>query len=253
MSLVPPTAHGSGSRRSVAPRRVLIVDDNADMRAVLSIALESIGVHPIHTAADAAEALRLIDTRFTRTDANPPAITLDLLIVDIMMPAMNGLEFLRLLRERFGRLPPVMIVSALDAEVHVNEALALGALEYVPKPIEIELFLYKVRALLSAADGPPFHWVAFRGTELRVGGHEAVGLAISESGVLVELAAGSGLVPGAVTPMASASFGQLGLGTRFHGHVVHVTPRDDREIVELTFVGLRQADMRRIRRFALNH
>ena len=131
-------------------RRILLVDDDPDVRTIFSLALAETGVGDVLTASGGQEALELIerDLEQVKQDGRRPMV--DLIVLDIMMPGLSGTDVLRALRARFTELPPVLIISALDSPAHVQEMIELGAAEYLSKPIEIELLRQKVRALIDA-------------------------------------------------------------------------------------------------------
>src|SRR5438067_11228415 len=131
-------------------RRVLLVDDHPDIRAMLSLALALAGVGDVLTASDGREALALIERDLQQVKEVGRRLMVDLIVLDIMMPGLSGFDVLRALRARFTELPPVLIISALDSQAHVQEMIELGAAEYLSKPIEIELLRQKVRALIDA-------------------------------------------------------------------------------------------------------
>ena len=131
-------------------RRVLLVDDHPDIRAMLSLALAGAGVGDVLTASDGREALALIERDLQQVKEVGRRLMVDLIVLDIMMPGLSGFDVLRALRARFTELPPVLIISALDSQAHVQEAIELGAVEYVSKPIDIESLRHKVRALINA-------------------------------------------------------------------------------------------------------
>src|SRR5437773_6195603 len=131
-------------------RRVLLVDDHPDIRAMLSLALAGAGVGDVLTASDGREALALIERDLQQVKEVGRRLMVDLIVLDIMMPGLSGFDVLRALRARFTELPPVLIISALDSQAHVQEAIELGAVEYVSKPIDIEFLRHKVRALINA-------------------------------------------------------------------------------------------------------
>src|SRR5438093_56610 len=117
--------NGSPAKRH-GKARILVVDDYPDARTLLAIALNRRGGYEVATAGSAEEALRLIDTRFVRTtDEGSRVLDLELLILDIMMPDMTGLELLQKLRDGFASLPRVMVISAVDAHERLAEALRL--------------------------------------------------------------------------------------------------------------------------------
>jgi two-component system, chemotaxis family, chemotaxis protein CheY len=108
--------------------RVLVVDDSRVMRAYVRGALkESFGCTVVE-ASSGFEALRLL-----------PRDSYDLVITDINMPDINGLELIRFLREseRHRRIP-IVIISTLSSARDHERALGLGASEYLDKPFQPE-------------------------------------------------------------------------------------------------------------------
>ena len=142
----PPSEAATASTR----RRVLLVDDHPDIRAMLSLALAEAGVGDVLTASDGQEALELIERDLQQVTQAGRRLMVDLIVLDIMMPGLSGSDVLRALRARFTDLPPVLIISALDSPAYVQEVMELGAAEFLSKPIEIELLRQKARALIQA-------------------------------------------------------------------------------------------------------
>ncbi len=108
--------------------RVLIVDDEPDILLLLRMTLEGAG-HETLMAADGEMALRRID------DDTP-----ELVLLDVMMPVMDGWGVLERLREREAA-PPVIVVSAMSRAQDASRAMELGAVEYLTKPIDFERLL----------------------------------------------------------------------------------------------------------------
>jgi DNA-binding response OmpR family regulator len=110
--------------------RILVVEDDAKMRRVLELLLS--GHWTVETAADAASAL-------TATRERPP----DLVLTDLLLPGMDGYDFLRRLRAEAGtRTLPVIVISGLTEEADRLKALEAGANDYLIKPFsERELML----------------------------------------------------------------------------------------------------------------
>jgi two-component system chemotaxis response regulator CheB len=108
-----------------SPARVVVADDNALMRSIVSRSLEKAGVDVVGNARNGDEALELCERE------RPDAMTLDL-----TMPGLDGLGVLRALRERPGPGIPVVVVSAFSAAhgARAVDALAEGAFDLVPKP-----------------------------------------------------------------------------------------------------------------------
>jgi two-component system response regulator MprA len=121
---------------------ILVVDDEAAVRAALERALTMEG-YEVALAADGAEALRRIEQH----DVDPDAI-----LLDVLMPNVDGLEVCRRLR-RSGNRVPVLMLTARDA-VHDRVAgLDAGADDYVVKPFALEELFARMRALLRRTGG----------------------------------------------------------------------------------------------------
>src|SRR5512143_3747406 len=124
--------------RRGALTRVLVVDDEAHIRVALERALRARG-YVVDTAADGAEGLDRIAT------AAP-----DLVVLDLNMPVMDGLEVCRRLRSWSS--VPVLVLSVREEEPDKIAALDLGADDYLTKPFGVGEFLARVRALLRRAE-----------------------------------------------------------------------------------------------------
>lgn len=116
--------------------RILVVDDHEDIRLLLRIELSADG-HQIDEAADGEQALAALA-------AQPP----DLMLLDIMMPVVDGWEVLRRLAGTTS--PPIVVVTGMasDNERHVAELLELGALDVIGKPFDPGWLLRLVDAVL---------------------------------------------------------------------------------------------------------
>jgi DNA-binding response OmpR family regulator len=128
------------------PSTILLVDDDAAVRKLLTFPLEREG-YAVVQAADGEQALTL----FERSPV-------DLVVLDIMLPRVDGLEVCKQLRTRSS--VPIMMLSARDDELDKVLGLELGADDYVTKPFSIQEFRSRVRALLRRArtvydDGAP--------------------------------------------------------------------------------------------------
>jgi len=122
-----------------ARARVLIVDDNADMRSYLSRLLSE--RWQVEMAADGSTALEMIRAR-----------TPDLVLADVMMPGLDGFGLLRAIRasDTFAKLP-VMLLSARAGEEASSEGLRAGADDYVIKPFSARELLARVETRLTQA------------------------------------------------------------------------------------------------------
>jgi two-component system chemotaxis response regulator CheY len=106
-------------------RRILVTDDSATMRSLLVSTIESCGDYEVIEAASGFEALRLL-----------PREKIDLIITDINMPDINGLELIRYVRNNANYTQtPLFIISTEGREKDVEKGLSLGANEYLVKPI----------------------------------------------------------------------------------------------------------------------
>ncbi len=119
------------------PGRILVIDDESQITRVLRAALSAQG-YDVRTANDPEEGLRLFRDW-------PP----DLLITDLMMPVMSGVEVCRIVRSR--ATTPVLVLSVREHERSKVEALDAGADDYVTKPFSIQELLARVRAHLRRA------------------------------------------------------------------------------------------------------
>ena len=123
--------------------RILVVDDERAVRESLRRALELEG-YEVELAADGQEALDLLDSEAADPDA---------LVLDVLMPQVDGLEVCRRLRRAGIRLPVLMLTARVEVENRV-EGLDAGADDYLTKPFALEELLARLRALLRrTADG----------------------------------------------------------------------------------------------------
>ena len=119
---------------------ILIVDDEAGVRDLLGDALRIAGYETL-VASDGDEALTLWRTN-----------DVELCIVDVNMPTMNGFEFVEAVR-RDNEALPILLLSARDAAVDVAHGLRIGADDYVRKPFSLEELLLRVAAILRRTSG----------------------------------------------------------------------------------------------------
>jgi two-component system KDP operon response regulator KdpE len=113
---------------------VLVVDDEMSIRDFLQRNLEVRGFSVV-TAVNGIEALEIIDSR-----------SIDLVVLDVMMPQMDGLEVTRRIRQT--SVVPIIILTALGAEKDKVRAFDLGADDYLTKPFGVREFLARVKAVL---------------------------------------------------------------------------------------------------------
>jgi two-component system response regulator MprA len=124
------------------PPHVLVVDDDRAVRESLRRSLEFNG-YDVSTAADGAEALAGL--------GGGSATAPDVVVMDVMMPRLDGIETTRALRAA-GNDVPILVLTARDAVV---EGLDAGADDYLTKPFALQELLARLRALLRRATVPP--------------------------------------------------------------------------------------------------
>ena len=120
---------------------ILVVDDEDDILDLLSYNLSKEGFR-ISVARDGVEAL-------TAAEADKP----DLIVLDIMMPRMDGIEFCRIIRKHASlRMTPVLMLTARSEEEDHVRGLDVGADIYLSKPISLPVLISQTRALLRSRD-----------------------------------------------------------------------------------------------------
>jgi two-component system OmpR family response regulator len=131
-------------------QKILVVDDDPGIRDVVCFALQKAG-YATTTAADGEQALK-------RFAADPPA----LVVLDILMPEIDGVEVCRRLRgDARGRAVPIVFLSSKDDEVDRIVGLEVGGDDYVAKPFSPRELVARVRAILrrssalAAGEAPP--------------------------------------------------------------------------------------------------
>lgn len=116
--------------------KVLIIEDNARVSSLLKRGLESQG-YQIYISEDAEDALVLVEK-----------ITFDLVITDIMLPQMNGIELSKMIKQKYPDLPIIML-TALGTIDEKIEGFDAGADDYMVKPFEIRELYARIKAVLQ--------------------------------------------------------------------------------------------------------
>jgi DNA-binding response OmpR family regulator len=119
--------------------KILVVDDEPDVLLLLRVNLEAAGYETV-LAADGETALGRID------DSGP-----DLVLLDIMMPVMDGWGVLRALSDRGSASPRVVVVSAKSSDRDIVRALTSGALDYITKPFDPDDLINVVERVLKSS------------------------------------------------------------------------------------------------------
>ncbi|WP_435419137.1 response regulator [Parerythrobacter aurantius] len=124
-------------------KRILIVDDDTILSGLLQLTLELEG-YVVASAPDGAEALETLETR-----------SFDLIILDIVMPRMDGIKFLRLFHDRTQKrgvpAPPILVISSAVDETLTEQHRALGVVGIARKPVQPASLVERVGRALAAA------------------------------------------------------------------------------------------------------
>ena len=118
--------------------KILVVDDDKHTRMLLKAVLESAG-YTVVTANNGEDALEQMEREH-----------IDLVVLDIMMPKMDGYEFTKTLREAQNNLP-ILMVSAKQLPADKKKGFLVGTDDYMTKPIDEEEMLLRIKALLRRA------------------------------------------------------------------------------------------------------
>ncbi|AKO45650.1 response regulator [[Haemophilus] ducreyi] len=120
--------------------RILLVDDDLELTELLAelLSLEGFHIHCVHNGQDALTELELQ--------------SYDLILLDVMMPILNGIETLKQLRQKYAI--PVLMLSARDDEIDRVLGLELGADDYLPKPFNDRELVARIKAILRRTVAP---------------------------------------------------------------------------------------------------
>lgn len=116
--------------------KILIAEDESIVLSALKFRLSKEG-YEVFTASDGEKALELFNTQ------DP-----DLIVTDIMMPLVSGLELITHVRTQSKRLIPIVVISAVDIEDTVLEAFELGADDFITKPLSPNELLVRIKRLI---------------------------------------------------------------------------------------------------------
>ena len=118
--------------------QILVVDDDKNTRLLLKAVLQAEN-YSVHTAEDGERALGVMDQEH-----------IDLVVLDIMMPRMDGYEFTKILRESNSNLP-ILMVSAKQLPADKRKGFLVGTDDYMTKPVDEMEMLLRIKALLRRA------------------------------------------------------------------------------------------------------
>jgi DNA-binding response OmpR family regulator len=120
-----------------SPQKILLIDDDPHIQLLFGMALELEGFQPLY-ASDGKTAMNLL-----KTEA-PDAITLDM-----MMPILDGMGFLRWLREEAKLNIPVLVLTGMHTVKTKDEVMKLGATDVAFKPIQIPELIQRINTILG--------------------------------------------------------------------------------------------------------
>lgn len=138
------TAPAQDAQITGAPRRILIVDNNASTRRFLSAVLSAEGGCECGIAKDAEEALALVAAATSKDQ------TFELILCDLLLPGMDGCALIARLR-REGQRAPILILSSQQTEDTLAAALSAGADDYLQKPVDLAELRRAMASLLARA------------------------------------------------------------------------------------------------------
>lgn len=118
--------------------QILVVDDDKNTRTLMKLVLEADN-YSVLTACNGEDALAVMDSSHV-----------DLVVLDVMMPEMDGYQLTRALRESNNNLP-ILMVSAKQLPADKKQAFLVGTDDYMTKPVDEEEMLLRIRALLRRA------------------------------------------------------------------------------------------------------
>ncbi len=148
--------------------RVLVVDDDAALAEMLTIVLRGEGFEPFHVA-DGTQALTAV------REVRP-----DLVLLDLMLPGMNGIDVCRVLRQDSG--VPIVMLTAKSDTVDVVLGLESGADDYMVKPFKPKELVARIRARLRRTDDEPAEMLSIGPVEIDVPAHK-----VTRDGAVISL------------------------------------------------------------------
>lgn len=148
---------------AISPNKigVLVVEDHMAMRKIVKTVLQAMGIKTVYEAADGAEAMTLLKSRSvsktlsrksrSKDKIDEPVYTIDLIISDVVMPRMDGIDLLAAVRsdKKLAKVP-FFLLTAENSREQITRALELGVTDYIIKPFTATVLEQKLRSLLSS-------------------------------------------------------------------------------------------------------
>ena len=170
------------------PIKILVVDDEPDLREILQINLENAG-YEVDTAESAEEALQLLSPQHR------------LILLDVMLGGMSGFQFAEHLRKVLHNEVPIIFLTAKDTERDMLTGFSTGGDDYMAKPFSLHELLARVKAVVRRTQGEPERALLQAGSltidfekKLVLAAGEALKLSPKEFGILSLLARHPGRV-----------------------------------------------------------
>ena len=228
------------------PHSVLVVEDNPDLARLLALHLRDAG-HGVDVAGDGATALSRVRSR-----------RYDLVILDLMLPQVDGLEVCRRLRAAESYVP-VLMLTARSGEIDRVVGLEVGADDYVTKPFSVNELLARVKAMFRRVEGlatrPAARCIRHRGLEVDVARHEVsvdgrqVHLTAREFDLLVHFASHPGHVFSRTQLLDAVwGYGHAGYEHTVNSHInrlrakIEADPARPRRVLTVWGVGYKLAE-----------
>jgi DNA-binding response OmpR family regulator len=132
-------------QKTSLPRRplVLVIDDDTDTLQLVTMTIKRAG-YRVENATSGSEALKLLDN-----------VSPDVIVLDLMMPLMSGLEVMRSLKAKFPWPPPVIMFTAKGQIEDRVEGMEAGAFRYFVKPVSREVLIEGIRDAVGEKRGRP--------------------------------------------------------------------------------------------------
>jgi two-component system, response regulator, stage 0 sporulation protein A len=124
--------------------KILIVDDNKDLTELLEISLSKYSdIHVVETVHSGIKALQMLQSK-----------SIDIVLLDIIMPEMDGMELLRRMKALGLTTPSVILLSAIGSNALISQALDLGAESALQKPVDIHTIIAEIRNVYQRKHRP---------------------------------------------------------------------------------------------------
>ena len=223
-------------------KRILLVDDDLDIQLLCKSMLSGLG-HSVTSAGSADEALTLL---------RQGKELFDLLIVDVEMPEKSGFDFLRELKIANNYLGRILMLTSRRTPQDVIKARELGAIDYICKPIQKQVFLPKIQAVLGINKVSVDEFNFARGESLA----QLCVLVTAEIETISEngltFGSNTGFEVNSIQCIQSSIFSEMGITAPF----IHITESSliNREggfghRVKGSFIGLKENELKKIRQW----